>query len=105
MSQSLSSYVLFVATHPYGQLGGDVSRASSRVLWVKVGAGAAQEAGFEDVSTAAIGKEATLVQVHLFPRCLEVQGHCRRVESVKHDNKQRHKHASRSRHHCVVITQ
>lgn len=58
--------------------------ASSRVLWVKVGLGAAQEARFEDVSTATVGEEATLVQVHLLSWCLEVQSHCtaQRVESV-----------------------
>lgn len=46
--------------------------ASSRVFWVKVGCGAAQEAGFEDVSTVTICEEAALVQVHLLPSRLEV---------------------------------
>lgn len=61
-----------VTTHSYSQLGGDVTGPSSRVLWVKVGRWAAQKAGFDDISTATIGKEATLVQVHLLPRGLEV---------------------------------
>ncbi len=52
-----------------------MTRASSRVFWVKVGRGAAHEAWFEDVSTATVGEEAALVQVHLLPRCLEVQSH------------------------------
>lgn len=71
-------------THSYGQLGGDVPRASSCVFRVKVRRGAAQKARFEDVSTATIGQEATLVQVHLLPGCLEVQSHCTatRVESI-----------------------
>ena len=70
--------------HPYGQLGGDVTGASSCDLWVEVGRGAAQEARFEDVSTATVWEEATLVQVHLLPGRLEVQSHCtaQRVESV-----------------------
>lgn len=63
-------------THSYGQLCGDVTRSSSRVLGVKGGRGAAQEVRFEDVSTAAVGKEAALVQVHLLPGSLEVQSHC-----------------------------
>lgn len=63
-------------THSYGQLCGDVTRSSSCVLGVKGGRGAAQEVRFEDVSTAAVGKEAALVQVHLLPRSLEVQSHC-----------------------------
>lgn len=73
-----------VSTHSYGQLGGDMTGASSRVLGVKVGREAAQEARFEDVSTATVGEEATLVQVHLLPGCLEVQSHCtaQSVESV-----------------------
>lgn len=50
-----------VIAHSYSQLGGDVTGSSSRVLWVKVGCGAAQEAGFDDVATATIGEEATLV--------------------------------------------
>lgn len=66
-----------VTTYSDGQLGGDVARAASRILGVELGRGAAQEAGFEDVSTAAIGQEATLVQVHLLSRCLKVEGHCR----------------------------
>lgn len=61
-----------VTTHPHSQLGGDVTGPSSRVLWVKVGCRAAQEAWFDDIATAAIGKEATLVQVHLLPGGLEV---------------------------------
>lgn len=63
-------------THPNGQLRGDVTRPSSRVLWVEVGLGAAQEGRFEDVSTSTVGKEAALVQVHLLPWSLEVQCHC-----------------------------
>lgn len=71
-------------THSYGKLGGDMTRASPRVLGVEVGRGAAQEAGFEDVSTATIGEEATLVQVHLLAGRLEVESHCtaQSVESV-----------------------
>lgn len=53
-----------------------MTRPSSRVLGVEVGLGAAQEGRFEDVSTAAVGKEAALVQVHLLPWSLEVQSHC-----------------------------
>lgn len=58
--------------------------AASRVLGVEVGRGAAQEAGFDDVSAATIGEEAALVQVHLLPGCLEVESHCtaQSVESV-----------------------
>lgn len=67
-------------THPNGQLRGDVTRPSSRVLGVEVGLGVAQEGRFEDVSTATIGKEAALVQVHLLPWSLEVQGHCRAAQ-------------------------
>lgn len=48
-------------THSYGQLGRDVSRPSSCVLRVEVRRGAAQEAGFQDVSTATVGEEAALV--------------------------------------------
>lgn len=54
-----------------------MSRSSSCVLRVEVGRGAAQETGFQDVATAAVGEEAALVQVHLFAGCLEVQSHCR----------------------------
>lgn len=53
-----------------------MSGSSSRVLRIEVGLGAAQETGFQDVSTATVGEEAALVQVHLFARCLEVQSHC-----------------------------
>lgn len=53
-----------------------MSGSSSRVLRVKVGRGAAQETRFQDVSTATVGEEAALVQVHLLARCLEVQSHC-----------------------------
>lgn len=63
-------------THPNGQLRGDVTRPPSRVLGVEVGLGAAQEGRFEDVSAAAVGKEAALVQVHLLPWSLEVESHC-----------------------------
>lgn len=59
-------------THSYCQLRGDMTGASSCVFWVKVGCGVTHEAGFEDVSTATVGKELTLVQVHLFPGGLEV---------------------------------
>ena len=64
-----------MAAHPYSQLSGDVSRTSPCVLWVKVGVGAAEEAWFEDISTATVWKEAALVKVHLLPRRLKVQGH------------------------------
>jgi len=64
-----------VTTHSNSQLGGDVTGASTRDLWVKVGSRAAQEARLQNVSTATIGEEATLVQVHLLPGSLEVQGH------------------------------
>lgn len=49
-------------------------------LWVEVGAGAAQEAGLEDVSTAAVRQETALVQIHLLPWSLEIQSHCRERE-------------------------
>lgn len=74
--QSSSSSKVSAGTHPNGQLRGDVTRPSSRVLRVEVGLGVAQEGRFEDVSTAAVGKEAALVQVHLLPWSLEVQSHC-----------------------------
>ena len=64
-----------VKAHSNSQLGGGVTRASTCVLWIKAGCRAAQEAGFEDVSTATVGEEATLIKVHLLPRCLEVQSH------------------------------
>lgn len=54
-----------------------MSWSSSCVLRIEVGRGAAQETGFQDVSTAAVGEEAALVQVHLFAGCLEIQSHCR----------------------------
>lgn len=63
---------LVTVTHSYSQLSRGMTGASSRVFWVKVGCGAAQEAGFEDVSTATICEEAALVQVHLLPSRLEV---------------------------------
>lgn len=53
-----------------------MSGSSSCVLRVEVGRGAAQETGFQDVSTATVREEAALVQVHLFAGCLEVQSHC-----------------------------
>lgn len=71
-----NSVTQYVTAHPYSQLGGDVTGPPPGVLRVKVGRGAAQEARFKDVSTATVGKEAALVQVHLLPRCLEVQSHC-----------------------------
>lgn len=67
---------VLTGTHPYSQLCGVVTRPSPRVLGVEVGLGAAQEGRFEDVSTAAVGKEAALVEVHLLPWSLEVQSHC-----------------------------
>lgn len=65
-----------MTTHSDGELGGDVPGAPACVLWIEVAGGAAQEAGFEDVTTATVGQEATLVQVHLLPWSLEVQSHC-----------------------------
>lgn len=62
-------------THSYSKLCGDVTGASSCVLWVKVRSEAAHKAGFENVSTATVGEETTLIQVHLLPRRLEVQSH------------------------------
>lgn len=53
-----------------------MSWSSSCVLRIKVGRGAAQETWFQDVSAAAVGEEAALVQVHLFAGCLEIQSHC-----------------------------
>lgn len=82
-----------MSTHSDGQLGGDVTRTSSRVLGVEVGRGAAKEAWFEDVATATVGEEATLVQVHLLPRCLEVQSHCT-TQSVESITQQACSHAS-----------
>lgn len=63
---------IMLLNYSYSQLGGDVTRSSSRVLWVKVRCGAAQEAGFDDIATATIGEKATLVQVHLLPGGLKV---------------------------------
>lgn len=50
-----------------------MTRTSSCVFWIKVGCGAAHKAGFEDISTAAVREETTLIEVHLLPRGLEVQ--------------------------------
>lgn len=80
--------------------------ASSCDLWVEVGRGAAQEARFEDVSTATVWEEATLVQVHLLPGRLEVQSHCtaQRVELVTQHIRANGKHFSISEsHHCAVV--
>lgn len=58
--------------HFYGQLGGGVAGASARVFGVKVGCRAAHKAGLQNISTATIGEEASLVEVHLLPGRLEV---------------------------------
>lgn len=63
-------------THSNRQLGGDMTRASARVLRVEVGRWAAHEAGLQHIPTSTIGEEAALVQVHLLPGGLKVQSHC-----------------------------
>lgn len=66
--------------HPYGMQVAAVGDSHPDAQHEGAGAatvGAAQELGFQHVTTAPIAQEAPGVQVHLVAWSLEVEGHCR----------------------------